>query len=115
MVTTGRLSAQFDPQGKIDILDLATNEHSELVPRTKLIQSAEGSPELKQSPNVSKNAKRAQQRAKQQLQIPQDQSRQASIPDSMVTDWGTTTSVSGLLEVNNVMPRRNWLEINNIS
>ena len=98
VITTGRLGAQFDPQGKIDILDLATNEHSEFVPRAKLIQSAQGSPEMKQSPNTSKNAKRAsQQRQKQQLQVPQDP--QTSVPDSMVNEYGTTASVSRLLEV----------------
>ena len=98
---TGRLSAQFDAQGKIDVLDLATSEHNELVPRIKLIQSAQGSPEMKQSPNASKNAKRsAQQRQKQQLQVPHDQPPQASIPDSMVGDYGTTGAVMRLLEVN---------------
>lgn len=100
MVSTGRLSAQFDPQGKIDILDLATNEHSELVPRAKLVQSAHGSPEVKQSPNTSKNAKRAaQQRQKQQLQIPHDESPQTSVPKSILTEWGSTKDVMQLLEV----------------
>lgn len=102
VVSTGRLGAQFDPQGKIDILDLATNEHNELVPRTKLVQSAQGSPDMKQSPNATKNAKRAsQQRQKQQLQIPQDQSPQTSVPKSLLTDLGTTADVSRVLEVEN--------------
>lgn len=98
---TGSLKAQFNSEGKLDLLDLATPEHNELVPRSKLVGSAQGSPELKQSPNVSKNSKRAQQRQKQQQQqqASQDQLSHAPIPDSTIGHMGTTNGVFIFLEV----------------
>ena len=75
-------------------------EHQELVPRSQLLQSAQSSPDVKNSPNTSKSAnkKGAQQRQKQ-LQV-RDQLPQAPVPDSMVnTDVGTTKGVLQFLEV----------------
>ena len=54
---------------------------------------------MKQSPNVSKNSKRSQQRQKQQMQIVQDQPPHAPIPDPSANDYGTTDAVIRLLEV----------------
>lgn len=107
VASSGRLSAQFNAQGQIDILDLTTSEHNEYVPRTKLIQSAQGSPEMKQSPNTSKNAKRAaQQRQKQQLQIPQEP--QTPVPESLVGEMGTTAAVARMLEVRLIVSSLDW-------
>lgn len=96
---TGTLRAQFDQFGKIEILDLLPTEHNELVPRALLAQLAQGSPDTKQSPNVTKgtNKKGAQQRQKQ-IQA-REQPPRIPVPDSMVDDWGTTRAVSQILEV----------------
>ena len=95
VVAHGSLRAMYDGNGKIDVLDMQTNEHSEYVPRQKLgVQAV--SPEQKQSPKVSKNmAKRAQQR---QAQQPQPQLG-LIVPESIINDAGTTNSVSMFLEV----------------
>ena len=96
----GNLRAQFDQNGRIDVLDLVTTEHNEYVPRAQL-QAAAESPDHKQSPNATKaTGKRAsQQRGKQQLQVPQGQARQISVPTSMVNSYGVTDAVSRFLEV----------------
>lgn len=95
------MRAQFDQSGKIDLLDLVTNEHSEYVPRTNLLQTAAASPDIKQSPSQSKAAGKrgSQQRQKQQVQAAQDQTPQVTIPDTMVNDSGTTQAVLQFLEV----------------
>ena len=100
IIHSGTLSAQFDHLGKIDILEMHPQEHQELVPRAQLLQSAQSSPDVKNSPSASKNAKTkgAQQRQKQ-LQV-RDQLPQAPVPESMVnTDVGTTKGVQQFLEV----------------
>ena len=96
----GNLRAQFDQNGRIDILDLVTTEHNEYVPRAQL-QAAVESPDHKQSPNASKaTGKRAsQQRGKQQLQVPQEQAPQKVVPTSMVNIYGVTAAVWRFLEV----------------
>ena len=96
----GNLRAQFDQNGRIDILDLVTTEHNEYVPRAQLPAAVE-SPDLKQSPSASKAAgKRAsQQRGKQQLQVPQEQTPQKVVPTTMVNIWGVTNAVLSFLEV----------------
>lgn len=101
----GQLRAQFDQSGKIDLLDLVTNEHSEYVPRTNLLQTAAASPDIKQSPSQSKAAGKrgSQQRQKQQVQAAQDQTPQVTIPDSMVNDSGTTQAVLHFLEIAETM------------
>lgn len=96
----GDLRARFDQSGKILTLEMATNQHSEYVSISSLRQTSAESPEIKQSPNISKNgAKRTQQRQKQLAQSGQDQSPQVSIPEPMVTENGTTTAVWQFLEV----------------
>lgn len=97
----GNLRAQFDQNGRIDILDLVTTEHNEYIPRVQL-QPAVESPDHKQSPSISKaTGKRAsQQRGKQQLQAPQEQAPQIVVPTSMVNSYGVTDAVSRFLEVN---------------
>ena len=81
----------------MDALDLVTTRHDEYIPREVLIQTAAESPDIKQSPNISKSgSKRA--RGKQPQQV-QDQPRQVSIPDRMVTDYGVTAAIQQFLEV----------------
>ncbi len=81
----------------MDALELFTSRHDEYIPREVLVQTAAESPDIKQSPNISKSGnKRA--RGKQPQQV-QDQPRQAPIPDSMVTEYGVTRTVQQFLEV----------------
>ena len=85
----------------MDALDLVTTRHEEYIPREILVQTAAESPDIKQSPNISKSgSKRA--RGKQPQQV-QDQPRQASIPDRMVTDYGVTGVVQQFLEVSSLL------------
>ena len=96
----GDLHARFDQVGKILTLEMATNQHSEYVSISSLRQASAESPEIKQSPSITKNgAKRTQQRQKQVTQSGQDQSPQVTIPEPMVTENGTTTAVWQFLEV----------------
>lgn len=93
------------------MLEIMTDGYEELVP-LKNLESAQGSPEMKQSPNVSKNSKRSQQRQKQQIQILKDQPQLAPIPDPSANDCGTTDAVSKFLEVRDLYLRieyRRWL------
>lgn len=97
-MSKGQLHAQYDSNGKMDVLDLTTNEHNEYIPRARLVQAAADSPEIKQSPNTSKAAgKRAQQRQKQQQQ--ENQQPQISVPGAVFQDSGTTHAVWAFLEV----------------
>jgi hypothetical protein len=90
LVAHGNLRAQYDVNGKIDLLDLVTTGHAEYIPRSQL-QPPE-SPDQKQSPKVGKGLnKRAQQR---QPVLPQ-----ITLPDSMVNDDGVTVAVMRFLEV----------------
>ena len=101
LVTTGSLKAQFDQHGKIDLLDLQTEQHAEYVPRNK-IQPIPESPDQKPSPNAIKHlGKRgSQQRNNRQLQVPQDQTPLTpSPPPSIINDYGITQPVSVFLEV----------------
>lgn len=75
-----------------------TSEHSEYVPRRQLLQMVSESPEIKQSPNVSKAAGKRQQRQKP-LQVPDEQRPQISVPKSSVNEWGLPAQVLALLEV----------------
>ncbi len=81
----------------MDALDLVTTRHDEYIRHDVLVQTAAESPDIKQSPNISKSgSKRA--RGKQPQQV-QDQPRQVSIPDRMVTDYGVTSAIQEFLEV----------------
>ena len=98
LVSMGTLSAQFDQHGKMDVLEIVATEHNEYIPRAGLVQTAAESPELKQSPNMSKAASKRQSKQKQQ-QPPQDQPPQIPIPESAVTDLGITQAIQQFLEV----------------
>lgn len=69
------------------MLDITVTSHNEFIPRS-LLQSMELS-EQKQSPKVSKNAAKRNQK----------QGPQISLPESMVTSNGVPTPVMGFLEV----------------
>lgn len=100
LVTTGSLKVQFDPAGKIDVLEIITTSHEEFVPRAKLLRAATESPQLKHSPNQSRTTgkKGATQRQKQ-AQAAQDQTPFAAVPSSTINDQGVTPSVGEFLEV----------------
>jgi hypothetical protein len=92
LVTLGNLRAQFDSNGKMDMLDLVINGHSEYIPRNILRQAPE-SPDQK-SPKVNKNlGKRAQQR--QQPPPPPS----ITLPVSPTNDYGITNQLLQFLEV----------------
>lgn len=95
------LKAQFDSQNKLDVLDLVTVNHNEYVPRSGLLQATLAPSDIKQSPSTSKaQGKRgSQQRQKQQIQAPPDQSPKVTVPESLINDLGTTKAVFQFLEV----------------
>ena len=95
LVTSGSLRAQFDQNGKIDVLDLVTTEHNEYIPRTQLQVSIDF-PDPKQSPKASKTV--GKQRS-QQRQQPLPQQHQIPLPVSIVNSYGVTDAVMRFLEV----------------
>ena len=101
---TGTLRAQFDQFGKIEILDLLPTEHNELVPLARLKQMAQGSPEIKQSPNTTKNTSKKGAQSRQKQVQACDQPPRTPVPESMVDSWGTTRAVSQILEVRTFIP-----------
>ena len=103
-MSVGKLRAHFDQNSKMDAMDFVTNRHEEYIPREVLVQTAAESPDIKQSPNISKSgSKRA--RGKQAQQV-QDQPRQVSIPERVVTDYGVTFAIQQFLEVSNLLSNR---------
>lgn len=101
LVSVGKLRAHFDQNSKMDAMDFVTNRHEEYISREVLVQSAAESPDIKQSPNISKSgSKRA--RGKQPQQV-QDQPRQVPIPDRVVTDYGVTVAIQQFLEVSSLL------------
>ncbi|EAU38009.1 hypothetical protein ATEG_01252 [Aspergillus terreus NIH2624] len=88
LVSHGALRAHFDMHNKIEMLDIVIMNHTEYLPRSKVLEAAD----QKQSPKVSKNTgKRAQQK-----QAPQPS---LTLPESMVTANGVPTAVMSFLEV----------------
>lgn len=93
LVTHGSLKAQLDSNSKIESLEFFTQKHAEYIPRS-LLQSMADSPDMKQSPKMSKSqGKKAQQRQQQQS------TPTVSLPRPTVSEWGVTTSVMQFLEV----------------
>lgn len=74
---------------KIEMLDIVVMNHTEYLPRSQL--QALGSPDLKQSPKVSKNMGKRGAKQPPQPQI--------QLPESMVTPNGVPTAVMSFLEV----------------
>lgn len=97
LVTSGSLRAQFDQNGKIDVLDLVTNEHNEYIPRAQLLAPVE-SPEPKPSPKTSKTVGKQRSQKQQPPQPPQIQ-----LPVSIVNSYGVTEGVMRFLEVHPTM------------
>lgn len=103
MTTTGSLKAQFNANGKIDMLEHGVQEHNEYIPRPKPRPSPE-SPEQKPSPSALKNNAKNRSRLtnntnNKRLQVSQDSYTQPSIPPSCVNPFGVTNAVSHMLEV----------------
>ncbi|KAL4803546.1 LIM-domain binding protein-domain-containing protein [Aspergillus unguis] len=98
LFTTGTLKAHFDIQNKIEMLDLVVMNHTEYLPRSQL-QALEL--DQKQSPKLTKNGKRAQQKQPQQPAI--------TLPESMVTANGVTPAVLEFLEVAETMSQMQHL------
>lgn len=85
------MTAHFDMNNKIEMLDIVVMAHTEYLPRSQL-QALELADQQKQSPKVSKNmGKRAQAKQAQQPAF--------TLPESMVTPNGVPTAVMSFLEV----------------
>lgn len=101
IVMNGSIRAQFDMSLTLDLLEWITTDHREYVPLEQLRNSAVQSPEIKYSPSMSKSSgRKAQQQRQKELQAAKDQqSMQAPIPNSIISEWGLTPAVMELLEV----------------
>jgi hypothetical protein len=88
LVSHGTLRAQFDINGKLDLLDIGTTGHAEYVPRT-IIQQQEV--DQTKSPKVGKGVNKRVQQNRPQPSV--------RLPDSMVTDDGVPLAVMSFLEV----------------
>ncbi|KAL1954453.1 hypothetical protein VTO42DRAFT_1177 [Malbranchea cinnamomea] len=100
LVSQGSLRAQFDINGKIDMLDIATSGNTEYIPRHQL-QRPE-SPDQTKSPKAGKGAnKKTQQKTSSGQNI--------TIPESMVTDDGVPVAVMRFLEVAEIMSQMQGL------
>ncbi|KAL9067619.1 MAG: hypothetical protein Q9161_006808, partial [Pseudevernia consocians] len=98
LVSQGNLRCQFDQNWRIDLLELTTVEHSEYVPRQELLRSAAESPDIKQSPNISKSSGKRAQQQRQKQQHAQDQPAPKPVPSSMVLEYGMTKGAQTYLE-----------------
>jgi hypothetical protein len=81
----------LDVQKKIEMIDLNVISNTEYIPRQLLQQP---SPELKQSPKLTKNAKRGGQKQPQPPPPPS-----IVLPESLVNSHGVPTPVQSFLEV----------------
>lgn len=88
LVSQGVLRAQYDPNGKIEMLDIDIKGHTEYLPRNQLQPT--GSPDQKASPKVAKMNKRQKLAARPGA---------ITLPESMVADEGVTERVLSFLEV----------------
>ena len=98
----GMLRAQFTPTGQMTLLEITATEHSEMIPREKLLRTAADSPEMKQSPTMSKNqgkGSRAQGKGKAAAAPRKDGPSLAPIPPNAVNYFGITNKVLGFFEV----------------
>ncbi|KAL9635636.1 MAG: hypothetical protein Q9164_003329 [Protoblastenia rupestris] len=94
------MRAQYNRDHALDILDLVTEEHTEFIPRAQLVSTQIDSPELKQSPTMSKaQSKRAQQQRQKQAAAEKDHLPQTPVPKSIVNEWGATRAVWQFLEL----------------
>ena len=102
IVATGSLKAQFNPQGRIEVLDHGILEFKEYIARADLLARQAESPEQKASPNVSKSTgKKAAARMQRQNTVDQHHAAGGAfaIPKSPVNEWGITDGVLQLIEV----------------
>ena len=96
----GNLRARFDASNALELFEWVTTQHNEFIPLDQLQKSATQSPELKQSPTMSKSTgKRAQQQRQKEQEAAKKQQLQAPIPSSIVSDVGLTPAVMHCLEV----------------
>lgn len=88
VTTEGSIQCNFDLANRIEHLDIKTRGWSEYVPRS--LWRVPDSPDQKQSPKMSKNLKRPQQKAPVAPSGP---------PASCIGDWGVPEYVVQFLEV----------------
>lgn len=96
----GSLKAKFDANHMLELLEWSTTYFKEFIPLEQLKKSAGQSPELKQSPTISKSTgKRAQQQRQKEQEAARNQPLQVPLPKSIVSDVGLTPAVIECLEV----------------
>jgi hypothetical protein len=98
----GKLSALYNSNDKLDVLEFSTERHKEFIPRTLIeslftqeIQAAKPSPKMNKM-----TAKQRNQQRQQQQQTPAEPSiSQSDLPEAPVREWGVTNAVMQFLEV----------------
>ena len=96
----GNLRAKFDASHALELLEWVTTQFSEFIPLDQLQKSIAQSPEVKQSPTMSKaTGKRAQQQRQKEQEAAKNQPPQVPLPTSLVSDVGLTPAVMQCLEV----------------
>lgn len=95
------MRVQFNEFQKIDVLEMITVENKEYIPRLQLLESMEQSPEMKQSPSITKSQGKKAQQQRQKEEEAKRRQPQAFVPRSVVGEWGLPNGVSEWLEVNN--------------
>ena len=97
VTANGSLRATVSADDQFDNLEIIFTEWTEFIPRLHLKETAIEPPELKTSPNLSKNAgKRAQQQRQQALAGKNSQT--APIPETVVNEFGVTKGVQQYCE-----------------
>ncbi|PYI35309.1 hypothetical protein BP00DRAFT_442833 [Aspergillus indologenus CBS 114.80] len=103
LFANGTMTAHFDMNNKIEMLDIVMLNHTEYLPRSQLQALEQAAAELpKQSPKVTKNAgKRGQQK--------QPPPPAATLPESMVTLNGVPGAVMQFMEVSETIASMQFL------
>lgn len=93
------MRVQFNESQRIDVLEMITIENKEYIPRLQLLESMDQSPEIKQSPSISKNQGKKAQQQRQKEEEARRKPPQAFVPRSAVGEWGLPNGVLEFLEV----------------
>lgn len=98
VVCSGKLSAMFDQNDKINLLVFETHDHQQYLPRTHLEQLFQTrSPQQNMSPKMSK--KNAPNQRNPRMQNIEPTMLHSELPEAPVSTWGVTNPVLQFLEV----------------
>lgn len=101
VVQSGKLSAMFDQNDKINLLVFETHDHQQYLPRNQLEQLfQQRSPQQNMSPKMSK--KSAPNQRNQRMQPTEPTMLHSELPEAPVSTWGITNPVLQFLEVHTV-------------